>query len=255
MIYRLFKIVTFVCIVASCNSNTYVMAPRPSAQTSQALMQMPDSLISKFNNGIDYYSSGNDPEPWNLSMDLEGQFFFVSAGNNLTLLARPGVMSSTGTTYTLKDAAGNITAELLNTFCTGTKSLQTVVTVNNKIYKGCGQYLYDRNLEGKWQLSKIKNKIIERTDYPKSLPKIIFNTLNNSLSINTSCNQLSLTYQITGNKLTIPGYPSTNKNCKSTFEDILNTSFYGKTCSYYVRGKSLILYLIDDSILEFVMIG
>lgn len=254
MIYRLFKIFILVGILAGCNRNTYVLAPQPSIEKAQVLMQMPDALVTQFNNGVDYYATGNISAPWELSMDLEGQFTFRSDDNNLSLIAKPGTKTNTGTSYTLRDAAGNMTINILNVYCEGTKNEQTIVTINNKEYKGCGQFLYDRKLEGKWQLSKIQNKAIDRSDYPKQIPEILFNTLNKSLSLSTTCNKVSLAYIISGNKLSIPSHNIVKNKCNTKFDKILNNSFYGKVCTYSIKGNSLTLYLLDDSIIEFTRI-
>lgn len=251
MIYRLFKILMLVCILAGCNRNTYILIPQPGAEKALVLMQMPDSLIPKFNGGVDYYATGNEPASWQLNMDLEGQFSFLSDGNNLSLIAKTGVKTNTGSIYTLSDAAGNMTINIVDSYCEGTKTQKTIVTINNKIYKGCGLFLYDRKLEGKWQLAKIKNKVIERSDYPKLIPEIVFNTLNKLISVNTACNKVSLAYMVSGHKLSVPASSSTNKRCKTKFDEILNNSFYGKVCSYFIKGNSLTLYLLDDSIIEF----
>ncbi len=254
MICRLFRILMLVCILTGCNRNTYILIPQPGAEKTLVLMQMPDSLTTKFHGGVDYYATGNEPASWQLNMDLEGQFSFLSDGNNLSLIAKPGVKTNTGNIYTLTDAAGSMTINILDAYCENTKNQKTIVKINNKDYKGCGMFLYDRKLEGKWQLAKIKNKVIEPSDYPKLIPEIIFNTLNKSISVKTACNNVSLAYTVSGHKLSVPSFGNTNKRCNTKFDEILNNSFYGKVCTYYIKVNSLTLYLLDDSIIEFTKI-
>lgn len=249
MVYRLSIIFLSCFLVISCNRNNYVMAPKASVEKVASEKLMSDSLTKKFNSGIEFYARGNDPIAWSLTMDLEGEFSFIAPGNNLSLIAKTGKETNEGIEYLLTDVTGTMMIRMLKATCEDGKSKQIFVTVNQKIYKGCGQALYDKNLEGPWQLLKIKNKSQDNAQYKNGIPEIVFQTSNTTLKIFTGCEQTEVTYQISGNKLTIPSVPG--GKCTNDFIQILNSKFYGYISTYYIKENLLFIYLIDDSIITF----
>ena len=107
-------------------------------------------------------------------------------------------------------------------------------------------------LNGTWQLNYISDaRIAFNGLYPNAKPQITFDTANNEIKGNTSCNGFRSTITINGNKLTIaePG-PMTMMYCEGggerNFLDMLK-----KVTSYNVNETTLTLKQGDIAVMRF----
>jgi len=108
------------------------------------------------------------------------------------------------------------------------------------------------SLNGNWQLNYISDaRIAFNGLYPNAKPQITFDTANNEIKGNTSCNGFRSTITINGNKLTIaePG-PMTMMYCEGggerNFLDMLK-----KVTSYNVNETTLTLKQGDIAVMRF----
>jgi len=210
--------------------------------------------------GNDFYANGNAPVNWRMEIDFENKITFTS-DDGLALSFATNTLQKTQagnkTTYTGKITAGDISIAMEDGTCTVPtirKVYQKLVTVtiNQKAYTGCGSYLVNDNLEGKWNLEKIGTAPITAADYNK-VPSFTFDLAQKRISGNDGCNSIGGSIDVQGSKIKFSGMLSTKMACVKgkNIESIINTSISNKVADYYFKEGKLYLYLIDDTLLVF----
>ncbi|RYY43470.1 MAG: META domain-containing protein, partial [Chitinophagaceae bacterium] len=168
-----------------------------------------DVLQQKQAQGIDFYAKGAQPASWTLDIDFDKILRFQSLDGTdyKSTPVQPVVDKLNKTaTYTTKAGKGNIVIILFNESCTdgisGERFSKRIrVDVDGKSYTGCGQYLYDNKLEGKWVVEKIDQQIVSAKDFAKGLPELSFNLNSGTLSGNDGCNSITGSIEVMGNRI------------------------------------------------------
>lgn len=219
-----------------------------------------ESLQQKQLNSVDFYARGNVPSSWTLEMDFGNLIRFKSLDGtdvNSTAVQPVEIPDKKATSYTSKATNGNIVILIYEEACTdaisGEKYNKKVeVLVNNKHYEGCGQYLFEGALNGKWILDKINNRTLQSNQFAKGLPEITLQMANGLLSGHDGCNQISAGFEVLGSKIKFKSFVSTKMACpdnkpENEFSHLLNN----QTVDYYFKEGQLYFYLPDDSIVLF----
>ena len=219
-----------------------------------------ESLQQKQLNSVDFFARGNVPSSWTLEMDFGNLIRFKSLDGtdvNSTAVQPVEIPDKKATIYTSKATNGNIVILVYEEACTdaisGEKYNKKVeITVNNKNYKGCGQYLFEGALNGKWILEKINNRILQSNQFTNGLPEITLQMTKGLLSGHDGCNQISAGFEVLGSKIKFKSFVSTKMACpdnkpENEFSHLLNN----QTVDYYFKGGQLYFYLPDDSIVLF----
>lgn len=219
-----------------------------------------ESMLQKQLNGVDFFAKGNLPASWTLEMDFGKIIRFKSLdGNNVNSSAvspveEPGNKS---VSYTSKSTTGEmkilVSAEGCTDAISGEKyNKRVVVTVNDKRYEGCGQYLFDAALDGKWILEKINNRTLVAAEFAKGFPEFTFELAKNKVSGHDGCNMVSSTMEVLGSKIKFNPFTSTKMACPNakTENNFLHL-ISNQTVDYYFKEGQLYFYLPDDSIIVF----
>ncbi|RYY42074.1 MAG: META domain-containing protein [Chitinophagaceae bacterium] len=170
-------------------------------------------LQQKQAQGIDFFAKGAQPASWTLDIDFDKILRFQSLDGTdyKSTPVQPVVDELNKTsTYTTKAGKRNIVVILINESCTdgisGEKFSKKIrVEVDGRSYTGCGQYLYDNKLDGKWIVEKIDQQIVSAKDFAKGLPELSFNLNSGTLSGNDGCNSITGSIEVMGNRIKFIG--------------------------------------------------
>ncbi|RYD79547.1 MAG: META domain-containing protein [Sphingobacteriales bacterium] len=243
-------------ILAACNPAKQV-AVKGHNKTQSSLNE---TLQQKQSQGIDLFAKGSTPSSWTLEIDFDKIIRFQSLDGTDYKSTPVGPVeneASLTSTYTTRAGKGNMVITLFKESCTdalsGEKFNQRVtVDVDGKKYEGCGQYLFDAELDGKWILQTIGIASVQASDFAKGLPELSFNLSGGKLSGHDGCNQVSGSLTVMGNRIKFSAIGGTKMACPGNKKD---TEFISKisnqVAGYFFKDGLLVLYLIDDSTLSF----
>ena len=245
----------FIIALASCNGTKNTTATKQDAKTQAVLAE---TLQQKQLEGIDLIAKGAIPASWTLEMDFD-KIIRLRSLDGADYKSSPvnSVNNSNNTTFTTRAGAGNMVITLYKEGCTDALSgekfnKKVTVEVDGKRYEGCGQYLVNTNLAGKWKLEKISANIAQAADYAKGLPELEFDLSGGRVSGHDGCNNFSGTIEVRGDKIRFSPLAGTKMACpgnkkENDFIHKLNNQVAG----YYFSNGQLVLYLIDDSTVLF----
>ncbi len=210
-------------------------------------------------NGIDFFGEGSQPTNWNVQMDYDDTVRF-NADDGLALKFAYNQLTKDINTersiFSTKIKAGNISITVLEKDCsTPTKKdvfkKEVTFNFNNNTYTGCGKFLADNALNGKWILEKIGSNIVNATEYNRT-PSFEIDIEKKRLSGNDGCNSIGGNMEVQGSRIKFGNIMSTKMGCaKKNIETIISNLINNNIASYYFKGDKLYLYLIDDSLLIF----
>lgn len=243
--------------VAACNGSKQSAAKKEEAKT-QAVLE--ESLQQKQAAGTDLYAKGSIPSSWTLEIDFDRIIRFRSL-DGTDYKSSPAApvenTSNNSSTYLVKAGKGTMLISLFNQSCTdalsGEKfSKKITVEVDGKRYEGCGQYLSDPGLGGKWILEKIGSKTVLPADFAKGLPELVFNLESGDISGHDGCNRISGSMEVQGNRIKFGPLAGTKMACPGNkAENNFTQKISSNVATYYFKDGQLVLYLIDDSIITF----
>ena len=244
--------VCLLLLVTGCHRDGYTMKPVSASEKQLEKLAFPDTLVKKYEKGIEFFAAGSQPRAWSLAMDDEGLFTFESLNNNLALNATRPIAATAGKVYQLNDRSGTMTITIFTEACRN-QAVKVTALVNGTQYSGCGNALYDPKLDGNWEIIKLNNKTVSAADFKNKIPFLSFDTKTNNLTGTDGCVGFSAAFAISGQKITV-GSASRDKSntCDQILlQGIFNKMIFGKLITYTISGSNLFLYLPDDSILEY----
>ena len=258
-VMKKFSGILFFAIISICSCKTGSRVTIGKIATAQRSIMPADSIIKKQKKGIDLIAKGNDPVSWSLEIDFDEMVYFSAAdGNTLNILPLFSKKEITpeAETYSTETDAGQLTINIFNRACSGTGEQfnKTVeVKLKNKLYTGCGKYLFDQQLNDIWILEIVNNVTQVPAAFSKGLPSLEFNLLTNKMSGSDSCNNISSAIEIKGNRIKFSPFISTKMSCNNNqVEKIFSELLSNKLVDYYMENNKLVLYLQDDSKLIFI---
>ncbi|SFG11996.1 META domain-containing protein [Pontibacter chinhatensis] len=208
-------------LVSSCASKkavTHQQTDTQKAATPEQVEDNPKLWQEKFEQGIDFVATGNEPF-WSLELDEEGQLTFrtLSEGDQSIKIPMPAaekVSGEEGTVYKAQTSSGPLEIRLLRQPCedtmSGKKSPYTVaVRYKGQEYSGCGNYLSDARLERTWLLQQLRGKEVTG----ERLPFLSFSLSESRVSGNAGCNRISGSMEARGNKLYFGAIAATRMAC------------------------------------------
>ncbi len=226
---------------------------------TQRAMLPADSIIQKQKKGIDIIASGNDPVAWSLEIDFDKIIDFTAAdGNTLHILpafSRKEIIAEYEL-YEAKTDLGPVIIKLFTINCSGTVANQSgrklTVELQNKVYSGCGKYLYDHQLNDVWILETVNNVKQKANDFTKGIPYLEFNLQRNKMTGSDGCKNISSTIEVKGNRIKFSPFALSKTACnRNMVEKIFSEMLSDKLVDYYMENGKLFLYLLDDSKISF----
>jgi heat shock protein HslJ len=239
--------------ISGCGSNKQLNSSKISKAPVLSSAQQ-----GQLNNGTDFFAKGNTPATWSIEMDFENFIRFKSLDGTTqnSSMVKPQQLA-TVEKYLTKATNGFMEVFIYNEGCTTVSddeknNKKVEVMVNGIRYEGCGQYLYDPNLNGSWSLYSMNNMEAKAADFTKGLPNLIFELAKGNMRGNDGCNSISSSITVTGNRIRFASITSTkmfcaNNNPSFDFVSKLNNEW----AVYSFESGLLKLYLPDDSSVYF----
>ncbi len=245
---------SLLCCLAACKTSQDGIAQKGRPSVAPVLS---GTLVEKQLNGVDFFARGSQPASWSLEMDFGNLTRFKSVDGteaNASAAQPVYIPAQKATSFT---SAGNVQVMLYDEPCkdalTGEAfSKRVTVRVKEKLYEGCGQYLFDATLHGKWLLEKVNNNLVNSGDFAKGFPQLNLDLQQQKLSGHDGCNQLSGSFEVMGSKIRFSNLAQTRMACPGNKPGLEFTPLIsGQTIDYYFKDGRLYFYLQDDSILVF----
>lgn len=251
---------TALLFFCSCTGSGKNAAAGKNMTTSEAVQVQSDK--SMLQTGVEFYASGNTPAGWSLEMDYDAKINFKADDGivvNTDYNRFKKTADATKTTYTATVAAGEMKILLETGSCSlPAKKMEFTklvsITLNGKVYTGCGRYTKNYDMNGKWQLEKIGNTNIVAAEYNK-VPTLQFDLAANRMSGNDGCNSIGGNIEVQGSRIAFSGIISTRMACMKKDISQLIGRMSNNTSDYYFKEGKLYLYLPDDSLLVFTKVN
>ena len=254
MIKFSFATIGLLIIALSCTSTSKTSLTH-TVSKNQFYSKLNDTLQKKFNNGIDFVASGNIPVSWNLELNFDKDFLFsTSDGVHSLAYASKAIEENNFEYYETNSKAGKLAISIFKEPCSAGKSQKVTVKFFEKEYTGCGQYIYNNQLNNSWVLEKMGNEKQEAKRFSKGLPVITINLIDNSINGHDGCNNLFGKLSVQGTRIHFGPIAQTKMLCQDNnpfFEKIVSEKISNQVASYFFKEGKLVLYLIDDSQLSF----
>lgn len=241
-----------ISILGLCMSLFLISCKSKSAATEGA----EEKVKSSYN--FEFSGQGNEPA-WHVTI-TEDEIFYNSLvnqeGHRFTNVQRNPIMDVAGMSYSGTDNLGNsIKVDVFYQKCRDTMeekvwpfrvSVELNVTDGEEAgengIRGCGDYIEDRRLTGKWVLKTLKGKAITPLD-KKGTPTVEFDTDKNTINSNMGCNGMGGSYEMMENTMYVSAnFMSTMMFCKGVMEleKEFSSALAGKTLKVQFIEKSLV---------------
>ena len=256
-ILKLF-IFTAAVVVAGCNGLSNKKTPLYKIPEVSKNILTP-ALQNQFYRGIDFTASGDKIADWQLEMNFDDSIRFQAQnGLSFTIPAvRPVMNSDSSQSFISSISLGKVVINISNENCLKVQSSNSVinrlctVSIGNITYSGCGQYLYDSELDNKWELQQYKADKISAAIFKNGLPYLKFDILNNKFIGFDGCNNISGAAEVQGKRIKFSSLTSTKKVCAGNLLQNPYAVLTNQLVGYKILNDLLYLYLIDDSVLIF----
>lgn len=254
---KLFSILIVTGFIISCTG-------RHAQKTEQIISEqrntkLPDSLLRKWKAGIDFSASGNTPVNWNLEADFDKEINF-SAGDGSLLRLIPvftQTQENEQTVYRVTSGDSSLDIILSQSTCFQKDgmagALAVLIKLGNRQYSGCGRFLFNNQLNDIWVLSSINGVPINRSEFKGKEPSLYFQLESGRVEGFDGCSSFNGKVTVQGNRINFLNLMGFSGPCKNpSIRTILFTHLNNKMVDYRLSQNNLLLYLEDDSKLEFI---
>ena len=241
------------CVIAlgaSCKTSKQTVRPVAKQKFEKRLTEDKSSMFVR---GIDFYGkSQGSKQGWSVEITKTDTILFRDAGGiKIHTAGKRSFPSDRSIKYS--SIGSSIATEVIigEDVCdNGEYAVQ--VNVSGKTYTGCGSFLFNNALDGKWMLENINGKAINSKQYKSGLPYLHFDLKKRQLKGFDGCNRFYGGFATLGASLKFYDQSMTKKKCGSNdFSNKFNKFINNKLVSYTIKDNSLLVYLLDDSMLTF----
>ncbi|MBC7937407.1 MAG: META domain-containing protein [Rhizobacter sp.] len=251
-----FIIFLFSIAVAACNTTKNSTAKKEDEKKQATFVE---SMQQKQAEGIDLFARGSVPSSWTLEIDFDKiiRFRSLDGADYKSTAVNPVYTGNNTATFTTRAGMGNMVITLLNDGCTDALSgdkfnKKVTVDVDGKRYEGCGQYLVNETLNGKWILEKVSSIAVLAADFSKGLPELSFDLSGGSISGHDGCNHVNGSIEVQGSRIKFSALAGTKMACPGNKkENEFLHKLSSQVVTYYFSNGQLVLYLNDDSTIAF----
>jgi heat shock protein HslJ/uncharacterized membrane protein/uncharacterized lipoprotein NlpE involved in copper resistance len=215
----------------------------------------PQLNVKKWQEGIDFYATGNEPF-WSVNLDLDHSMRFdVLSGPSLTTPAVPGERAQDADVirYRAVTESGRLTVQIIAGECTDTMSGEIFshkVTVNfgrttdvdDTRYEGCGRYVVNPGLNDIWVLRTIDGQEIDTSGLPKGAPTLELHITEGRAVGHTGCNNFSGSFSVERNQIRFGNVAVTMRACAGMAEEArFAKALFQRSHTFELRNLELVL--------------
>lgn len=187
--------------IAGNLAKMYHLYPEDMKKETSTQEPNPNFVIKKFEEGTDFYASGNEPS-WSLDMDFEKNIQFTTMdGLVYNAPAVKGVKAADRnvTRFRAVTESGEINIQIFEKSCSDTmadKKFENEVRVefktsaekDYKTFTGCGDYVPNFRLHDIYAIREVDGMIVNPQDYTKNAPNLEINATENRVFGHDGCN-------------------------------------------------------------------
>jgi heat shock protein HslJ len=239
---NIFYILCLLVLVESCKSAkkiTRTAAPVAKVETTDKMR----IDARKWKDGIDFYAVGNESD-WSVDIDQQNEIRFSTKDGDKLIFFKNDVnwLSDMEYSFTASDEAVEFSFNAREQECSESipaKQFAYSVTINVNLkgeskkttYTGCGSFVPDYGLDGKWKLEQLGNEKAIGTDFYGKIPVFTFDMEKLQFGGSSGCNMISGKIIMGPGKLRFDQFISTKMACKQGKEGELKqaldaTRFY-----------------------------
>ena len=211
-------------------------------------------LNEKWKKGTVFYALGNEPS-WSIDINKNNRFLFKfneSDQYNAISISRLASIDTKSITYRSVNDQGEMIITLSKEKCGDTMSDDSFsYSVSSQLklkgkkefdtYKGCGRYVPDPRLNGKWLITKVDTLAIDNQQLIK-LPELSLDVYKGLVSGNDGCNNFNGSLEIQDNKIIFGMMAGTMMACPNMdASSIITKSFVDKKLRFEFK-KNLFFY-------------
>ncbi|MFA0963749.1 META domain-containing protein [Roseivirga sp. BDSF3-8] len=162
---------------------------------------------------------------WNLEFIFDKFIRFYTPDGDTVAVPLPEVQTngSSNLRYVSSGEGHSLDITILRDSCDlseGSEPFTVEVIVDNeKTYRGCGTYVYDEAITGKWQMDKVNGETLKLTE-AENKPVIVIGEWGMNISGNTGCNSFNGMLWVEGDRLRVNDISLTRKACPGDMESL-----------------------------------
>ncbi len=240
-------------MISSCYSNI-------KNQKERQQLQIKDSnLIACHKKGVDFIANGNNPEEWQLKMDVDKSFDFTSANKfNISCTPVNPIVMNDGTEIYNAKSGNTIVRIAISEQKTNSNPSQNnhkknvAIFCNDKIYKGSGEFTFPSDLHAIWLLEKIGATNYTKKNKLRHYPSLQFNLFENNVTVHDEFACFIGNIDIKGNYIKFTTFSKRKKDGKTNeISEIFTTQIENHLLEYFIVEDRLIILLNDDKRMTF----
>jgi len=238
-----------ILLLASCRSTGNVAKSTPTVADVETTENL-GFEAQKWRNDIDFYAMGNEPF-WSLDINTENEIRFTNMEGDPLIFTKSDVTWSKSGIYafTASDEATEFSFRAIQESCPdrmADKTFAFAVTIEVRLkgesnatrFSGCGNFVPDYRLNGKWQLDQLGDEKALETDFYHKIPIFTFDMEALRFGGSSGCNMISAKICMQADKLRFEQLISTLMACPQGNEDALKQAIEA-TRSYIIKGNNL----------------
>ena len=209
----------------------------------------------KWNKGISFYAVGNEPS-WllNISRNNTAEFKVLYGQEySKNIVSKLASIDPKSTSYRGVVDQGEIIIHLVEEKCMDSmadEDFSFKVTVDLKLkgeksftsYNGCGDYVPDPRLHGKWMVVKADTLVITKDQFERKLPEINIDIYEEKVSGNDGCNGFNGGVKIRENEIIFGMMASTMMACPNMdISSVITSSFVNKKLNFKFNNQLVFL--------------
>lgn len=230
-----------------------------SSYNTGSTNKSPDKRVQE---DIIFFALGNEPS-WSIDINKNNHVSFTGPdGKQFTSasIAKKASDGSKSIGYRSSNDQGELVISLLEHPCSGTLSdesfsfrVSTDVKLNGEKeftrYQGCGDYVPDQRLHGKWRIIKADTLLLDAHRFENKIPELTIDADNGQVFGNDGCNSFKGQIKFRDKEIIFGMLAETMMACPNMdISSIITRAFSDKKLTY-VYKKDLFFYEGDKEVL------
>ena len=219
-------------------------------------------LHAKWQNGVIFFALGNEPS-WSLNINQNNHVIFTTDRKifSSASISKLGSLDAKSIGYRSSNKQGELLIRLLENACAdstsgGSFSFNASVEVKLKgekeftAYQGCGDYVPDIRLHGKWMIVKVDTLSLKPDQFENKIPELSIDTYNRLVFGNDGCNSFRGQLKFRDNEISFGMLAGTLMACPNMDVSSLITGAFSDKKLKYSFKKDLFFYEGDKQVMR-----